>query len=387
MPLTGQLTAFASTAPGLESIVAGELSGLGIVPGRTESGGVEFASTPAELVRTLLWLRAASRVTVRLGAFHARSFAELERHAAKIAWSDLLTPGTAVHFRVTSKKSRLYHQDAIAERLERAAGAAVSRLETVRAPLAAEAMEDAGDDVPTVQRIVVRVMRDEVTLSADASGALLHRRGYRLAVAKAPLRETLAAALVLASGWHCDVPLLDPLCGSGTIAIEAAMIARRIAPGRNRRFRAEAWPGYAAAFDAAREDALRGELPRAPAPIAGRDRDAGAIEAARSNAARAGVSDDVHWECGAISATSPDDVPGSLVTNPPYGSRIGERAALRDLYAAIGHLIRDRRPHSSLTMLSADRVLEGQTGLAFDELFRTTNGGIPVRAVCAPPRS
>jgi putative N6-adenine-specific DNA methylase len=381
MPLAATLDCFATTAPGVESLLADELAGLGIGPGPTEPGGVEFAATRAQLADALLWLRTANRVVVRLATFHARSFAELERHAARVAWGDVVVAGGAVHFRVTSKKSRLYHEDGIAERLERGVAGAISDVRSVRAPSAAEEMEADVTAPPGVQRIVVRVMRDEVTLSADAAGALLHLRDYRQAVAKAPLRETLAAALLLASGWEPDTALLDPMCGSGTILIEAAMLSRRMAPGRARRFSAEAWPGFDTEFVRARERARAVELPRARAPIAGRDRDAGAIEAASANAERAGVAADVEVDQATISALEADSSAGWIVTNPPYGARIGERTALRDLYAVLGRTVRERRPNWHLAMLSADRMLEGQMGLKLEEVLRTTNGGIPIRIV------
>jgi len=384
MPFPALLNCFAITTPGVESLLAGELVALGIDPGPHETGGVEFQATQRQLADALLGLRTANRVTVRMATFGARTFGELERHAAKVAWSDAIAPGVAVHFRVTSKKSKLYHDGGIAERLERAAMTAVPDLAAVRAPSAAESLEENVTLVPTVQRIVVRVMRDEVTLSADAAGALLHLRGYRLAVAKAPLRETLAAALLMASGWTPALALLDPMCGSGTIAIEAAMIARRMAPGRGRRFAAESWPGIAGAFAAARERARDGELASTPASIAGSDRDAGAIAASIANAERAGVAGDVRFDQGTISAMAPADGVGWVVTNPPYGARIGERNALRDLYAVLGRVVRDRRPAWGLAILGADRMLEGQLGTPMAEMLRTTNGGLPVRVMRTP---
>jgi putative N6-adenine-specific DNA methylase len=380
MPLPAVLDCFATTAPGVESLLAGELAGLGISPGGTEPGGVEFVATRSQLADALLRLRTANRVVVRIAEFHARSFAELERHAARVAWGDVVVAGGAVHFRVTSKKSKLYHQDGIAERLERAVTAGVKHVTAIRAPSGAEALEADVSALP-VQRFIVRIMRDEVTLSADAAGALLHRRGYRLAVAKAPLRETLAAALLMASGWDPSAPLLDPFCGSGTVPIEAAMLSRRMAPGRARRFSAEAWPGFDTEFGAARDRARAMELPRTQAPIVGRDRDVGAIEAARANAERAGVAADVEFDQATISALETDSGAGWVVTNPPYGARIGERTALRDLYAVLGRTMRERLPGWGLAMLSADRMLEGQLGMKMDEVLRTTNGGIPVRVV------
>ena len=384
MPLADQLTCFAIATPGVESLLARELAALGIAPGAIEPGGVEFSATRGQLAEALLWLRTANRVTVRLATFGARTFAELERHAAKVAWSDVIAPGSSVHFRVTSKKSKLYHDGGIAERLERSVMAAVSGVTAIRAAGAAEELETAelqAGWIARMQRIVVRVMRDEVTLSADAAGPLMHLRGYRQAVAKAPLRETLAAALVMAGGWDPGLPLSDPMCGSGTIAIEAAMIARRMAPGRARRFAAQAWPGFEAGFAEARQRASGVELPHGAAEITGQDRDAGAISASIANAERAGVADDIRFSQGTISTMTPDAGSGWVVTNPPYGARIGERTALRDLYAVLGRVVRERRPGWGLAMLSADRMLEGQLGMPMTEVLRTTNGGLPVRVV------
>lgn len=390
MPLPDTLACFAITTPGVESLLANELAGLGITPGATEPGGVEFQATRRQLAEALLWLRTANRVTVRIATFHARTFAELERAAAKVAWADVIAPGDAVHFRVTSKKSKLYHDGGIAERLENIVAAAIERIEVVRAAGVAGEMDE--EDVRIgrigrIRRIIVRVMRDEVTLSADAAGPLMYLRGYRQAVAKAPLRETLAAATLLASGWDPSLALLDPMCGSGTIVIEAALMARRLAPGRRRKFAAEGWPGFGNAFASARAEALSRELPGAPAPIVGHDRDAGAIVAAVANAERAGVSGDVEFAQGAISTTSPDDGTGWVVTNPPYGARIGEKTALRDLYAVLGRVVRERRPGWRFAMLSADRMLEGQLGMRLEEVLRTTNGGLPVRVVTCPSSS
>ncbi|MEO5799252.1 MAG: THUMP domain-containing protein [Gemmatimonadales bacterium] len=392
MPLPEHLSCWAVTAPGVEVLTAAELSRLGLTPGATEPGGVEFTGTADELARALLWLRTANRITVRLAEFRATSFAELEKHAKRVAWGDVIAPGGAVHFRVTSKKSRLYHQDGIAERLERSVAGAVADVTAIRAPSVAEELEDDVTALPEVQRVIVRVFRDQVTLSADASGALLYLRGWRQAVAKAPLRETLAATLIAASGWAEDAtprgPLIDPFCGSGTIPIEAALLARRMAPGRGRRFAAESWPGIgitpsarADIWSSVRAAAAAIEMPASSLLIAGHDRDAGAITAAIANAERAGVSADVSFSRQSLSQLPIDDGEGWLVTNPPYGARIGERTALRDLYATLGRVIAERRPGWHLTMLSADRMLDGQLRLPLHEALRTTNGGIPVRVV------
>jgi putative N6-adenine-specific DNA methylase len=223
-------------------------------------------------------------------------------------------------------------------------------------------------------------VRDVCTISADTSGALLHRRGYRQAVAKAPLRETIAAAMLLGSDWPGNVPLMDPMCGSGTIPIEAALLARRIAPGLNREFAFKQWPefdadGWARIVAEAREQ----ELSASPAPIQGSDRDAGAVEAARTNAERAGVASDIEVGRRSLSAIAPPEGRGWLVTNPPYGARIGESGSLRDLYAALGNVVRARFAGWTVAVLSPGDMLQRQIGLDLRERFATLNGGIRVR--------
>lgn len=364
------------------------LADLGLAPTDGEPGGVGFDAWPGQLADALIRLDTANRITVRLASFRASAFRELERHADRVAWETVIPEGSVVHFRVTSRKSRLYHQDAIAERLERSVLRRVPRVSAVRSASAAEEREADLSRVPEVQRLVVRVFRDTVTVSADAAGASLHRRGWRQAVAKAPLRETLAAALIRSSGWleaveRGDSPqLVDPFCGSGTIPIEAARMARRIAPGRDRRFAAEAWPMFDADhFAAARRRARDRERIEFNVVLSGFDRDHGAISAARSNAERAGVADLVTLSRATISHLPPESGTGWIVTNPPYGARVGDRRSLRDLYATFGRVMRERRPQWSVTMLSADRMLEGQVGAPMEELARTENGGIPVRVV------
>jgi putative N6-adenine-specific DNA methylase len=379
MSLPPLLPCFAATAIGLESLARDELTALGLLPGEIEPGGVPFSADAAGLATALLQLRTVARVTVRIGAFQARSFAELERHAAKVDWSSVVPRGSAIHFRVTSKKSRLYHQDAIAERLERSVLATVTGASAVRAASAAEEREADVTRIPEVQRIIVRLHRDQVTLSADASGALLHRRGWRQAVAKAPLRETLAAAMLEGIGWDGSVPLHDPFGGSGTIAIEAAQRARRMAPGRGRRFAAEGWPALPPSlFSMARHVATAAELPAAAVMISASDRDHGAVRAMQENAERAGVADDLTIDRATVTMLTPDDGNGWVVTNPPYGVRIGDGPDLRDLYATLGHVMRARRPGWRLALLSADPRLTGQLEMRLTPVWRSENGGLPV---------
>lgn len=371
----GPASCYAVTAPGLEPFTARELSGLGIAPGPAEPGGVSFYGTLRDLARANLRLRTASRILLRLGQFHARALGELERKAALLPWSEWLDPGTELRVRVTCHKSRLYHQRAIAERVLRASGCGGAAAEP-------EAEDADGPPAGGEQLVVVRVLRDEVIVSLDSSGELLHRRGYRLATGKAPLRETLAAALLMGSGWDPSFPLLDPFCGSGTIPIEAALIARGIAPGLQRDFAFRRWRRWDASEWVPIVAECRAEvLPGAAAPILAADRDAGAIRAARANAERAGVEGDISFETRALSGLPRLEGRGHLVSNPPYGARVGEVRALRDLYAALGRSVRERLPGWSVTLLCPTAPLERATGLQFTELFRTRNGGIAVRGV------
>jgi len=380
-----QVTAFAVTAPGLEPLCAAELRGSAIRP-TVDEGGVLWNGPIESIARANLWLRTASRVLVRVSEFRATAFYELELHAKRIAWDRFVAAGSSVEFRVTCRKSKLYHSDAVAQRFAQSVARRVPGARIAKAKAADD--DDEATDSSDHQLFVVRFLHDVCTVSVDSSGALLHRRGYRQQIAKAPLRETLAAAALLGAGWRGDVPLVDPMCGSGTIPIEAARLARLIAPGRDRGFAFLRWPEFdQQVWTKLLDDARAGELPSSPVEIAGADRDAGAIDAARANAARAGVADDIEFNVQPISALTPAEPPGLVVSNPPYGVRVGESDDLRNLYAQLGNVIRRQRSGWTLALLSADRRLEQQTRLAFEERFQTRNGGIPVRLVTAPPPS
>jgi putative N6-adenine-specific DNA methylase len=371
-----QLSLFAVTAPGLEPLCAAELSKLGI-QGRVEEGGVAWRGDMASVARANLWLRTATRVLVRVAEFRAKAFFELELNAKKIFWKRYLAAGGRAEFRVTARKSKLYHTGAIAERFEQALVAAVPGAQ------AGKAAED-DDDASDAQLFIVRFVHDVATISVDTSGRPLHMRGYRQQLAKAPLRETLAAAMLLAAEWDGTTPLTDPMCGSGTIAIEAARMARRIAPGCEREFTFLGWPkADLAAWNTLLAEARANELSASPVKIEASDRDAGAIGAARANAERGRALGDIEFAVQPISAIGAAPAPGLVAINPPYGVRVGESDRLRNLYAQLGNVLRIQRPGWTLALLSADKQLEGQIGPSFDERLRTKNGGIPVRVVVA----
>jgi putative N6-adenine-specific DNA methylase len=217
----------------------------------------------------------------------------------------------------------------------------------------------------------------------DSSGELLHRRGYRLATAKAPLRETLAAAVLLASGWDTVSPLIDPFCGSGTIAIEGAQLALGISPGRgrgpDRPFAFMRWPGY----DPERWGTILNASQTRPGEqcpvILASDRDAGAIKLAQENARRAGVEGCISFACQAVSAIQPPESPGWVVTNPPYGLRVSGSKDLRNLYAQIGNVLRAQFQGWRVAILCSDPNLLRHTGLRLDTSFSMINGGVNVR--------
>jgi putative N6-adenine-specific DNA methylase len=377
----GLLKLFAVCAPGLEAYTGQELRNLGIsmtatpvTPGvhaGEEEGGIEFTGYRKDIYQANLHLRTASRILVRLGEFYTTTFSELRKKASRLAWEKYIRPGQPVSFHVTCRKSRLYHSDAVAERIQ---GAIQDHL----GKLPANSKPKEGSESGT-QLVIIRLVNDLCTISIDSSGELLHRRGYRLETAKAPLRETLAAGLLLASGWDGVAPLIDPFCGSGTIPIEAALIATHIPPGLHRRFSFMDWPGFSAIeWQKILDSARIGEQP-GPVQIMASDRDAGAIQIAQSNAERAGVAQSIQFSCQAVSAIEPPAAPGWIVTNPPYGVRVSSNHDLRNLYAQMGKVFRLKCPGWNFGLLSSDMQLLGNTGLEYSNMLNLINGGIGVK--------
>jgi len=364
---------FAACAPGFEPFLAGELRARVPDPDtvRPLPGGVEFDGGMEAGFRANLEIRSGNRILLRIGRFYATGFPELLRKAERLNWEAFLTPDRPVDFRVTCRKSRLYHSGAVAERMLRAVSQRVGFT-----PRLIPFDEDADD--PS-QLIVIRLFRDQCLISLDASGAGLHRRGYRLETGKAPLREDLAAAVLLASGWDRRSALIDPFCGSGTIAIEAALMAAGIPPGRKRKFAFMRWPDYEPnRFEPIREEIVEPETD--DMQIIAADRDAGAIRIARENAARAGVADRIHFVRQSISDLISPECRGWIVTNPPYGRRVRSHRDLRDLYARTGRILHERFSGWQVTLLTADRGLLRQTGIRFDASLFFDHGGVKVTA-------
>lgn len=351
--------------PGFEAITRMEIEALGIAVDHVEPGLIECRGDVADIQRLNIWLRTAARVLMRIGSFNAAAFSELHKKSARLSWSAYVQPKQPVMIRVTTHGSKLYHKKGIAERV--AAGIAEALGDAVSVIGGVD--DDAGHDA---QLILVRLVRNLCHISIDTSGAHLHRRGYKLEVGKAPLRETLAAALLLASGWNRTSPLVDPFCGAGTLPIEAALLAAGIPPGGQRAFAFEQWPSW--------KPVPRPSIKAAPAKtiIMGFDRDAGAIAAARANAERAGVTGLVSFAQRSISDFAPPPTPGWIVTNPPYGTRIKGGPDLRNLYARMDSVWRERAVLWHIFMVSSSPRWLGQMKLRHETMARFNHGGLPV---------
>jgi putative N6-adenine-specific DNA methylase len=316
-----------------------------------------------EVYLTNLWLRSASRVLVRLCSFRAKHFAELVRKASKCPWSEFITPELPIKIRATSRHSKLYHTKAIEERILRA----------IKEAAGFEPKTTTYEDEGT--SVIVRLENDICTISINSSGAHLHKRGYRVKEVEAPLRENLAAAMVLVSGWRGEVPLIDPFCGSGTIPIEAAMVAANIPPGMKREFAFMKWKNFdRELWERLKEDALRG-IKEVRVSILGFDIDPLAVEAARLNAEAAGVG---RWvEFKNLSFPPLNFERAVVITNPPYGVRLGIKNT-RLIYRQLGSWVRSSFKEFKLLFLSPSIKLAREVAPGARMVTYFDNGGIKV---------
>ncbi len=356
---------FLVTHPGLETLLATEAGAKGFTVTETIPGGVTLTGGWPEVWRANLVLRGATRVLARVASFRTMHLAQLDKRARKLPWTDWLSPGHPVRVEATCRKSRIYHAKAAAQRIERAL------VEAHGLPLSQDA------------EIVVKLRIDDdlATISLDTSGPSLHKRGLKQAVAKAPMRETLAALFLAEAGFDGTGPVLDPMCGSGTFVIEAAEIAVGLAPGRARDFAFQTL----ASFDADAWDAMRTAhevpAPRGPARFFGSDRDQGAVRMSTENAERAGVAATTEFTCkNASEITPPDGPPGLVIVNPPYGARIGNKKPLFAAYASLGTALKDRFAGWRIALVTSDAGLARATGLPFSAPGPfIDHGGIKIR--------
>jgi len=357
------LELFVAAPPGLEDEVAREAREAGFAGVGTTNGGVTLTGGWPDVWRANLELRCASRVLVRIGTFRVVHLAQLDKLSRKLPWAEFLRPDVPVKVDAVCRRSKLYHAGAVAQRIGTA----------IHEELAAPVSNDAS------VRVFVRVEDNICTVSVDTSGELLHKRGFKEAVAKAPLRETLAALFLRSCGYRSSEPVLDPMCGSGTFIVEAAEMAAGLKPGRARQFAFEQLAG----FDPKSWKAMKmaPDTARLPFRFYGSDRDNGAIRASMANAKRAGIAEYVTFSKTDIGDIAPPDgPPGLVIVNPPYGARIGNLKALYGVYHTLGQSLRDRFSGWRVGLITSEDKLARATRLPFGRPGRPVDhGGIKIR--------
>ncbi|MFA7059371.1 MAG: THUMP domain-containing protein [Pedobacter sp.] len=367
----GTRNCFAAVPRGAEEVAALELEALGISEVRSSKGGVAFVTNRAGLYRANLWLRTASRVLVQLAVFPCANPAELYAGVHAIAWLELITPDMTLAVDCSLRDSALTHsgfvalktKDAIVDRIREECGS----------------RPNVNTTTPDV-RVNVHLHKNVCTVSLDSSGESLDRRGYRLERNEAPLRETLAAAIVALTGWDGSIPLVDPMCGSGTIPVEAALMAARIPPGLQRSFGFQSWLD----FDGRLWDQLLKEgesgIKKLPVGlITGYDKDSRALVLATRNAAKAGFEGQLHFFHAALEVFQPEGDKGVVIINPPYGMRMGEEEDLRELYCQIGDIMKKRCRGWTGFVMTGNLELAKYIGLKASRRFVLFNGPIECR--------
>lgn len=345
-----KLELIATTTFGLEAVVKRELETLGYKILKTEDGKITYLGDERAIVRSNLWLRCADRVLLKMAEFQATEFEELFQQTRALAWEELIPLDGRFTVTGTSVKSKLHSVPACQSIVKKAI------VERLKEFYAVEQFEETGADYT----VKATLLKDRVTLTVDTSGVGLHKRGYRICDVAAPIKETLAAAMVQLSFWNRERILIDPCCGSGTVPIEAAMIGRNIAPGLNRTFASQEWElidpkvwkeEKKTAFEAIDYDAkLR---------IFGSDINPKAVSAARQNAEEAGVDDCIQFDRKDVRGLASTGDNGIVITNPPYGERIGEEKEIARIYRALGKFFQ-QHPDWSLFLITTDKEVEAK---------------------------
>jgi putative N6-adenine-specific DNA methylase len=363
---------FATTAKGVEELLAGELAALGIEGAALDRGGVHFSGAMEACYRANLWLRTASRVLMTLAVFPCDSPRSLYDGVRSIPWADFLTPDMTIAVDSNLRDSAMTHSGFVALKTKDAI------VDTIRDRFGRRPDVDTRD--PDL-RVNVHLVKNLCTVSLDTSGTPLDRRGYRLERNEAPLRETLAAALVMLSGWDGKSPLADPMCGSGTIPIEAALRAAGLAPGLLRAcFGFQRWPAFDSALWQRLVTEARGSaLDSLPAQVLGCDRSARALAVARQNSGRAGVEAMITLAQRDLSDFSPPPGAGTLLFNPPYGKRLGEEEELKPLYRLIGDVMKKRCTGYTAYLFTGSADLAKCVGLRASRRIVLFNGPIECR--------
>ncbi len=361
-----QLNLIATAPMGLEAVVARELRELGYNDLKTENGRVNFTGTPGDICRTNLWLRSAGRILVNMGQFRASTFEELFEGTKALDWPEWIPQDGEFPVNGRSQKSQLTSVPACQSVVKKAV------VEKMKERYGTEWFpEDGGKYV-----IEVTLMNDEALLTLDTTGWGLHRRGYRLASTEAPLRETMAAALIQLSRWQPERPLYDPFCGSGTILIEAAMIAWNIAPGLRRTFDSQGWPLVPESlWEAAREEAYDSVKDDIPLHISGSDIDPEAIAIAEAAIKKAGFAKDISVQTLPVAKVKLQGDYGVIITNPPYGERLGDDQSVEKALRQFG-LTMLHYPTWSTFAITPSLSIEHYMGKKADKKRKLYNGRI-----------
>jgi putative N6-adenine-specific DNA methylase len=355
------------TAFGLESVTAKELRNLGYHDLSVETGRIVFQGDAEAVVKTNLWLRTADRVLIRVGSFPAMTFTELFDGTKALPWGDWLSADSEFPVIGKSIRSQLFSVSDCQAIVKKAV---VDKLKE-------KYHQSWFDETGARYRIEIGMLNDEATLTIDTTGTGLHKRGYRTLVSTAPLRETLAAGIILLSGWQWERPFLDPFCGSGTIPVEAAMIGLNMAPGINRAFAAEQWHQIPKdIWDTLRQEARDVMASHRDFRILGSDMDGDVLNLARFHSEKAGVQDKVFFQKLPMAEIRSRKKYGYLVTNPPYGERLGDPVQIEGLYKEMGRVFQSMDTWSYY-ILSAHPAFETLFGRKADKRRKLYNGMIP----------
>lgn len=364
---------FATVARGLEPIAAQELERLGASDVRPDFTGVHFVGDRSLLYRVNLWARTIFRVLVTLREFHCPDAERLYQEVQKIPWQQYLQPHNTLAVNATGGNQKLNHTHFTALQVKNAI------VDQQRRQFGQRSSVDTQNPDLLIN---VHIHQNRCTLSLDSSGSSLHKRGYRPAMGLAPLKETLAAALLDMAEWEPSLPFLDPLCGSGTLPLEASLKALNIAPGLFRRqFAFEKWSDFdEPLWQQLLKEAENNELSELKAPIIGCDRDFDILNQARINAEQCGVADKVTFTQKDLSLLSLLDAPadrGVIICNPPYGERIGDAKELGDLYKLLGDVFKQSFKGWTAFVLTGNKELAKRVGLKAARRIPVYNGSIP----------
>ena len=361
----------ATSTFGLESLVKQEVVDLGYEIESVENGKVIFWGDEKAICRTNVWLRTADRVKIIMGEFKAYSFEELFDQTKNLPWGELLPRDACFPVEGKSIKSKLYSVPDCQAIVKKA------MVESMKEVYKQDWFSEEGP----MYKVEVALLKDVVTLSIDTSGSGLHKRGYRAQGSKAPLKETLAAALVMLSRWWPDTPLIDPMCGSGTIPIEAALIGQNIPPGLYREFAASTWPNIPVdIWREVRSEGAQKRSAQAPFYIAGYDIDQHMVKIAEGNAAKALGENQAYLRFAQLplSEIDTEEQYGKLICNPPYGERLGEKPEVDDLYLQMGKIFQERFPTWSYYVLTPHQSFEQLFGSKANKKRKLYNGRIRV---------